>query len=448
MNMIAFSRKIPVKYNVDVFVAGGGPSGIAAAVVAARQGAKVFLAEGTACFGGMGTSAGLPLFCSPTDGVNVTSSGFGTDVYEGLWKEGGTSPFMKRSEPYSNFCFNGEILKRVYDNLAKKSKMDFSFHTNFMDVSTRNGNIEHAICSAKSGIFAVKAKIYIDATGDGDLCAQGGAPFKKGDENGYMQPGTLCSLWCDIDWKKAMKSNCGVWQQDKYLPEAIKDKVFTIPDPHLPGMLPVGLHSAWGNVGHTFGVDGTDERSLTKALLWGRQLVKEYEKFYKKYLKGYEKMQLLGTGALLGVRETRRIMGDYVLDLEDFKKRAKFDDEIARFSYPVDLHPPRPNARSFRKFEEIFKKLRYERGENYGIPYRSLIPKKLKNVLVVGRSISCDRYIQGSVRVMPGCYITGQAAGMAAAIASDKGLQTRQVDIRELQGKLVRIGAFLPNFKK
>ena len=179
MNMIAFSRKIPVKYNVDVFVAGGGPSGIAAAVVAARQGAKVFLAEGTACFGGMGTSAGLPLFCSPTDGVNVTSSGFGTDVYEGLWKEGGTSPFMKRSEPYSNFCFNGEILKRVYDNLAKKSKMDFSFHTNFMDVSTRNGNIEHAICSAKSGIFAVKAKIYIDATGDGDLCAQGGAPFKK-----------------------------------------------------------------------------------------------------------------------------------------------------------------------------------------------------------------------------------------------------------------------------
>lgn len=195
-----------------------------------------------------------------------------------------------------------------------------------------------------------------------------------------------------------------------------------------------------------FGVDGTDEKSLTKALLWGRQLVKAYEKFYKKYLKGFEKMQLLGTGSLLGIRETRRIMGDYVLNLEDFKNRATFDDEIGRFSYPVDLHATKPSTKAFKEFDEMFKRLRYEHGENYGIPYRSLIPKKLKNVLIVGRSISCDRYIQGSIRVMPGCFITGQAAGMAAAIASDKELQTRQVEIKELQGSLIKMGAFLPNY--
>lgn len=146
--MLIFSRKIPEKYNVDVFVAGGGPSGIAAAVVAARQGAKVFLAEGTACFGGMGTSAGLPLFCSSTDGVNVTSSGFGSDVYKRLWDDGGTTPFMNRKDPHGTFAFNGEILKRIYDNLAKESNMDFPFHTNFMDVEVRNGKVDHAICSA------------------------------------------------------------------------------------------------------------------------------------------------------------------------------------------------------------------------------------------------------------------------------------------------------------
>lgn len=444
MKKISFFRKIPVKYCTDVFVAGGGPSGIAAAVTAARQGAKVFLAEGTVCFGGMGTSAGLPIFCSPTDGVNVTSSGFGSEVYETLKKEGGISPLK---DPYDSLIFNCEILKRVYDRIARKSGMDFSFTTSFIDASVKNGHVDYAICSAKSGIFAVKAKIYIDATGDADLCARAGALFKKGDEEGRMQPGTLCSLWCDIDWEKVNKAKCGVWEQEKYIPKGIKGKVFTIPDLHLPGMIPIGYHSGWGNIGHTFGVDGTDECSLTKSLLWGRQLVTEYERFYKEYLKGFENMQLLNTGSLLGVRETRRIIGDYVLDLDDFKKRAVFADEIGRFSYPVDLHAAQPDSKAFKKFESEFRTLRYAAGENYGIPYRSLIPKKLRNVLVVGRSISCDRHIQGSIRVMPGCYITGQAAGMAAAIVSDKGLQTREVNTLELQNKLVRMGAFLPNCK-
>ncbi|HRR29249.1 MAG TPA: FAD-dependent oxidoreductase, partial [Victivallales bacterium] len=338
MKKISFLKKIPVKYNVDIFVAGGGPSGIAAAVIAARQGAKVFLVENTSSFGGMGTSGGVALFCAPTDGVNLTSSGFGTDVYEALRKEAGLSPFIKKRDPYSDFSFNCEVLKRVYDRLAKESKVEFSFYTNFIDVEVENGIVEYAICSSKSGIFAVKAKIYVDATGDADLSVRAGAPFKKGDEEGKMQPATLCSLWCDINWKKAIKSNCGIWQQDSHLSEAIQNGLFSIPDHHLPGMLPIGRYSGWGNIGHIFDVDGTDEKSITRALVHGRQLVMEYENYYKKYLKGYEKMQLLSTGALLGIRETRRIIGDYVLNIEDLKKRAVFSDEIGRFSYPVDIH--------------------------------------------------------------------------------------------------------------
>jgi hypothetical protein len=231
------------------------------------------------------------------------------------------------------------------------------------------------------------------------------------------------------------------------LEDAFKDKVFTNEDRHLPGMWRVGEHTGGGNIGHTFGVDGTDERSLTQALLWGRKSIREYERYYKKYLKGYEKMVLAATGSLLGIRETRRIMGDYVLNLEDFNRRATFDDEIGRFSYPVDIHASKADAASHAKFLKEWENLRYGKGENYGIPWRSLLARGLANVLVAGRCISTDRHMQSSIRVMPGCYITGQAAGLGAALAAEKGVDVRGVDVAELQRRLKRLGAFLPNCK-
>jgi len=162
----------------------------------------------------MGTSAGLPLFCAPTDGVHVTSAGFGTDVYERLIAAGGTAP-ETRSKPLGsyNLFFNCETLKRVYDELAQASGMEFSFHTQFLDVVVEDGVVTHAICAAKSGVFAVRARMFVDATGDGDLCARAGAPFEKGDAHGAMQPPTLVSLWCDIDWEKANRDGCGVWRR-------------------------------------------------------------------------------------------------------------------------------------------------------------------------------------------------------------------------------------------
>ncbi|MBM4050611.1 MAG: FAD-dependent oxidoreductase, partial [Planctomycetes bacterium] len=302
-----------------------------------------------------------------------------------------------------------------------------------------------AILAAKSGLFAVKAKMFVDGTGDGDLAAWAGAPFEKGDADGGMMPGTLCSLWADVDWDAVRTSGLGAGE--KRLLDAFKDKVFTIEDRHLPGMWRVGERVGGGNIGHTFGVDSTDERSLTQALLWGRKSLLEYERYYKQYLKGFEKMELVATGSLLGIRESRRILGDYVLNLEDFKTRATFPDEIGRYSYPVDVHASTPDEATYAKFHEDFKKLRYGRGESYGIPYRVLVPQKLRNVLVAGRCVSADRYLQGSIRVMPGCYITGQAAGAAAALAIEKGTDTRGFAVTELQARLKALGAFLPNFK-
>ncbi len=433
---IVFQRRVPIRHKVDVFVAGGGPAGVAAAVAAARQGVRVFLAERNVCFGGMGTAGMLPVFMPFGDGVHLLAAGIGSDVLKALG--------VPENHPTNHsVTIQAEVLKRVYDDLVVQAGVDFTFQTELIAVEREEGRMSAAILASKSGLFAVQAEMFIDATGDGDLAAWAGAPFEKGDDQGRMMAGTLCSLWADIDWKRVYEG--GRIPDQSRLPEAIQDGVFTLDDRHLPGMFQIGPTTGGGNIGHTFGLDGTDERSLTQALLWARKSLLQYEHYYKKYLKGFERVQLVATASQLGVRESRRILGDYVLSLDDFQRRAVFEDEIGRFSYPVDIHAPQPGEKAFKEYERDFTTLRYSKGESYGIPYRTLLPRGLNNVLVAGRCISTDRAVQSSIRVMPGCFITGQAAGVAAALAVQKKTDTRRVPIAELQKRLKALGAYLPN---
>lgn len=441
---IEFTRMVPVRHQVDVFVAGGGPSGVAAALSAVRQGGRVFLAEAHTCFGGMGTSGLVPAFMQFTDGVNFLADGIGREIYDRLRAAKGSGPDDGEENRYLCVAIRAEVLKRVYDSLMADSGAEFAFQTQVIGIEkSSEGKVTHAICAAKSGIFAVEAKVFVDCTGDGDLAVLAGAGYEKGDADGSMMPGTLCSLWADIDWASVRAD--GRWAQS-VLQSVIDQGEFPVPDRHLPGMYRIGTHVGGGNIGHTFGVDGTDERSLTQAFVYGRRLALDYERFYKEHLRGYEDMELVATAPLMGIRESRRIAGDYVLCLDDFKARACFDDEIGRYAYPVDIHAAKPDADHFAAFEKEFEALRYGPGESYGIPYRSLVAQGLDNILVAGRCISSDRYIQGSVRVMPGCFITGQAAGVAAALAAGADGDVRAVRIEELQSKLSDMGAYLPNF--
>ncbi len=431
---LVLNKNIDIKYDVDVFVAGGGAAGVAAAVACARQGRTVFLAEATGCFGGLGTSGLVPAFAPFDNGVDIVAAGIGYEIRKNVSKNQPLNAYWAR--------INVEELKREYDRIVKEAGVQFSFFTTLCEVLTDNGHVEGVVLYAKSGMFGVKASVYIDCTGDGDLCAMAGANFEKGDSNGNVMPPTLCSLWSNLSPEEIKKNKCS---QNAYIEQAYKDGVLTHEDRHLPGFFPHENGIGGGNIGHIFNVDPLDETSLTEAMIWGRKSMLEYEQYYKKYMHGYEKIYLCSTASILGVRESRRIVCDYMLNVQDFINRAIFDDEIGRYSYPIDIHVTNTSKDEYDRFlREYEKDYKYEKGESYGIPYRSLIPKKLNNVLVAGRCIGTDKPMQASIRVMPGCFITGQAAGVAAALACEK-KNVRSVDFDQLQQNLKELGAYLPN---
>ena len=434
---ILYSKEIPVRHHVDILVVGGGPAGCSAAWAAAKQGANVLLLEGHTCFGGLGTAGMVPLFMSVGDGEHLLSAGFASGLYKRLYPKMDLNTGIQSEG--GSLAIKAEELKRTYEDILIEMDVPFAFQSQLIDVQTYERKIKRAIFAAKSGLFAVEAKMFVDCTGDGDLCVMAGASYKKGDENGNMQAGTLCSLWAGINWDKVEKPD------NRELETAIKDNIFAIPDRSLPGMWEISSIVGGGNIGHLFGVDGTDERSLTKAFIRGRKYMREYERYYKEYLCGFEQMELITTASLLGIRESRRINCVKTLEVSAYEKRAVFDDEIGRYCYSIDQHPVNNSMEEFEKTYNDFKTSHLKKGESYGIPFYSLVPVDLDNVLVAGRCIGTDRKMHGSMRVMPGCFISGQASGCAAALCSNKGIFPTDLKIPILQKALIDFGAYLPN---
>ena len=433
MDSYVYTKAIPVRYEVDVCVVGGGPAGIAAGVTAARAGAKVMILESQGFFGGGGTASLVPAFMPFSNGVDFMAGGIGYEVYR------------RGCVPEFGLSIRPEVLKRVYDEMVTETGADFLFYATVADVITRDGGVDAVIIAAKSGIYAVKAKIFVDCTGDGDLCAWGGAPYELGDASGHVMPTTLCSMWADIDWNTIPRPS----KEEKFniISRAVDDGIFTQEDYHMSGIWRTGAHMGGGNIGHCYQINATDERSLTDAMVLGRKLLPEFERFYREYMGGgYSNASVVSSGSCLGVRESRRILGDYVLNEKDFRADSYFEDEIGRYSYPIDIHPE-AGRENYQKFLREHTSMRLGRGESYSIPYRCLCPQDLSNVLVAGRCVSTDQKMQSSIRVMPGCYITGMAAGMAAAMAAEGSQDIRKVNISALQDRLATAGAWLPNHK-
>ena len=425
MDKVKYAKEIPVKYDVDVMVAGGGPAGVAAAAAACENGASVYLAEKSQCFGGMGTLAKVPAFMRFSDGKNFLAGGIGRRIFNSLYGE--NADFTK-----IEYAIDTEKLKTVYDEMMTQSGAEFSFESTLIDIIHSEGDVKYAIIHGKEKSFAVKARVFIDATGDGTLAVMSGAKFDKGDENGRMMPGTLCSQWSDIDWSRALVE-LGKDPDNRRLKQAFEDGVFSVKDPSLPGMWHRNDDLGGGNIGHVFGVDGTDELSVTAGIIDARKRMSEYRHYYNKYLPGYENAKMTSTADVLGIRETRRIKCEYMMTAEDYFKGTFFEDEIGRYCYPIDIHAAFIGDKP--KYSELYSE-GYKTGESYGISYRALLPKNTKNVLVTGRCIGAERSIMGSLRVMPACFITGAAAGAAAAEAVRADTALREINLGNLQNRI------------
>jgi len=439
-----FSKQIPLEERFDVLVAGGGPAGCAAAIAAARNGASVLLVEASGTLGGMGTTGLVPAWAPFSDGKSIVYRGIAQEIFE-LSKS-----CMQHVKPDATdwVALDAEALKRIYDKLVRDSGATVLFHTHVADVVREGARIDVAVLANKSGLTACRAKCYIDCTGDADVVAFAGFPYLYGDEQtGGIQPTTLCFTLTNVDeyhyknWytpeNKMTDVMVALYHSDKY--PLVTD--------NLSCNSLVGPRTVGFNCGHLWDVKPTDPYNLSTALMQGRELAYQiWAGVCEQWPDAFASSFLVSTAQMLGVRESRRIVGEYTLTAQDYLQKKSFPDEIGRNSYYMDVHLSKEESdlvlEGKKTFEEFDKgRASYAPGESHGIPYRSLIPKGAENLLVAGRIISCDHQLQGSVRVMPICLVTGQAAGTAAAMAVQCGAASK-VDPEELRTRLLQDGVY------
>jgi hypothetical protein len=447
-------REVPVEEGYDLVVAGGGPAGAAAAVCAARLGAKVLLVEATGCMGGMGTSGLVTEFDTMADGEKMLVGGMMREVVETMFQRGfinsHISPDTWRKTYLGQTPFNVEGYKLVLDEFATKAGVELRFFTRVIDVDAdvNAGKVRGVILSNIEGYRYVRAKKFVDGTGDAVLSHLCGVVCREaGRDTPHIMPPTLCSLCAHLDWDRFQRSKAGApgGGQMARLEKAIADGFFAQPDRVLAGFYRVGETVGSLNAGHLFNLNALRCKDLTDGVMLGRRLAQKYIAFYRKYVSGCENLEHVTTAALIGVRESRRILGEYEMTVNDLTSRRQFADQIGVYNKPIDIHPyDTSNAEYDRFIEEYNKTGRLQVGECFGIPYGVLVPKGWKNLWVAGRCVSTDVKVQGSIRVQPAASMMGQAAGTAAVQSIHTERPAAEIDTEVLVATLRKAGAYLP----
>jgi hypothetical protein len=439
-----FTRKLTLNNEFDVIVVGGGPAGITAALASSREGAKTLLVEATSALGGMSTTGLVTSWCPFTDREKMIYKGLAEKIFN-LSNQG--LPHVKK-DVLDWVAINPEHLKVVYDDLMIEYGVKVLFNTQLSAVETEADRVDSIILSNKAGLTAYQARTFIDTTGDADLVAFAGGAFMKGDDwDGELQSATHCFILSNVDtygfengpWLNKANKNSPAYK--------IKDdETFDlVEDAHICAKL-LGPDTVGFNAGHIKGIDNTIPESNSMAYMKGRKIAAQLRDGLKKYYpSAFSNAFLASTATLMGIRESRRIVGDYILTVEDYAERKSFEDEICRNSYFLDIHHPKEEEHPERKayYDRMKMVKHYGKGESHGIPYRCLIPKDFKNVLVAGRSISVERIVQGSVRVMPVALVMGEAAGVAAGLAVKQDGNVKNVDVKQIRKRLIEEGAYL-----
>jgi len=438
----------------DIVVSGGGPAGIGAALAAAKNGAKVLIVEQYAFLGGCATF-GMPLLVFHTLKGEKIIEGVAQEFVDELLKiDGVTNHVPLPAGHISTYTLmDSEAVKYIAQKMLVEAGVEILFHSQVVDavmdkgaVRLDQGAVRGVVIQNKQGRFEAEAKNIIDGTGDADVAFKAGVEVKKGSETTHkMQALTMnfrlggvdlekLTQWIDQDPVYAVKpgeskktflrgwGTFGRWEDLIQQMGLFRDRDHQI---YVNSFRDGEINC---NTVKVMDLDPTDVKQLTRAEIETRDQVWQVYHFMKKRCPGCADSYLLSTPVMVGIRETRRILGEYELKTEDVLEGRKFPDVIARASYTVDIHDPATGRISYR----------YVGGDgSYDIPYRSLVPKKVNGILAGGRCLSASQEALGSARVMAICMATGEAAGTAAAMAIDEGCEVRDLDVKKLQKRLV-----------
>lgn len=342
------NTKIAVDDRWDVIVVGGGPGGCAAAISAAREGAKTLLIEAMGQLGGMGTAGMVPAWCPFSDGEKIIYRGLAEKIFEASRK----GVPHERKQKMNWVSINPEYLMTVYDQMVTESGARVLFFSRVAAVEkAADETVDAIIVANKSGLVAFKAKVFIDATGDGDLAAWAGASFKRGDDSGVVQSSSLCFSFANVDSYNYNLTGPSLHTSNKNSPvyKAIESGKYPLIDKHFNSNF-IGPDVVQFNAGHLDNVDSTDPWATTQAMMAGRQIAGQYLEAMKDVQpKTFGSAFLVKTASLLGVRDSRRIEGDYTFTVEDWKERRTFEDEIGRNCYYIDVHKPGHKETRYKK---------------------------------------------------------------------------------------------------
>jgi len=410
---ITWSRRIPVRYEADVAVIGGGIAGVSAACAAARSGMKVILVERFAITGGDLTSGGVANFCGDLHGQG--------EVFDEILRDLETFGAIESRRP----VFHYEILAVILQELLLRRGVKLLLHTRFADATVRDGRIGECIVCGKSGPEALRARQFIDCTGDGDVARMAGFATVKGrPEDGLPLPMSLMFFVRHVEQKDARPQ----------LPDGWLEPVRQAGDLPMTSIWPDGPRSNALKVKIPM-FDSTDTESLTAAEIRARRRMLEVLDYYQRVAK--RPWRLDHCSPIIGIREGCRVVGDYMLALEDLRAGRRFDDAVARGSYVLDGHKPDDDKRTY-----ILPKDQLQ-VPPYQIPLRCLIARDGRNLLMAGRCFSADQLALSSARVSTTCSMMGQATGIAAALSAQRKCDPRDLDPQDVRRVVEQRGAKL-----